>query len=446
MSQKENFRFYDIIRDKRDGKQLTKEQIQFFVDCVCDGSIPDYQISALLMAICIKGMTIEETANLTFAMANSGDIVDLSPIIGKKVDKHSTGGVGDKTSLIIVPIVASCGAKVAKMSGRGLGHTGGTIDKLESIDGYCTSLDRKSFFEVVNKTGASIIGQSSNLAPADKKLYALRDVTATVESLPLIVSSIMSKKIASGADGIVLDVKVGSGSFSKTQEFAQDLATTMIKIGNVANKKVTAILSDMDTPLGYAVGNLLEVKEAIEVLEGKGPADLKEVCLTLATHMLCIADKGTPEQCRQMAEKSLQDGSALNSFIEMTKAHGANASWLKDITTAPQAPYSHPVISNCNGYIQKMNTEKIGVASLLLGAGRKTKEDQIDRLAGLVLHKKTGDKVKKGEVIATLYASDKNLFANAEKTLTDALVWGDTVPQTVPQIIKIITHEEVANG
>ena len=439
----DQIRIYDVIRDKRDGKELSTKQIQFFVDGVCDGSIPDYQASALLMAICINGMNLRETVDLTFAMASSGDMVDLSPIDGKKVDKHSTGGVGDKTSLIIVPIVASCGAKVAKMSGRGLGHTGGTIDKLEAIEGYCTTLKREEFFDVVNKTGASIIGQSGNLAPADKKLYALRDVTATVESLPLIVSSIMSKKIASGADGIVLDVKVGSGSFNKTLDFAEQLATTMIRIGAKVNRNVTAVLSDMDVPLGNAVGNLLEVMEAVKVLTGGGPQDLKEVCLTLATHMLYLADKGTLDECKAMAQKSLTDGSAFEAFCQMVKAHGGRTDWLQNPATAPTAPFSQKVVSDFDGYISKIDTEKIGVASLLLGAGRKTKEDAIDPLAGLILHKKTGDHVKKGEAIATLYTSDQSLFKNAQDVLIDALTISQQPPKNSPAIIKVITKDEV---
>ena len=446
MAENNNIRIYDVIRAKREGKTLSKEEIQFFVDGVCDGSIPDYQTSALLMAICINGMTLQETVDLTFAMANSGDIVDLSPIRGKKVDKHSTGGVGDKTSLVIVPMVAACGAKVAKMSGRGLGHTGGTVDKLESIDGYCTTLEREAFFDVVNQTGASIIGQSGNLAPADKKLYALRDVTATVESLPLIVSSIMSKKIASGADGIVLDVKVGSGSFNKTLDFAQRLATTMIRIGTAVGRNVTAVLSDMDTPLGNAVGNLLEVQEAMEVLANKGPDDLREVCITLATHMLCLAEKGDEKQCRQMAQNSLADGSALDAFRKMVRAHGATASWIDNPSQAPQAPFACQATSPQEGFIAKTDTEKIGVASLLLGAGRKTKEDSIDYLAGLILHKKTGDFVKKGDVIATLYASDQKLFENARNTLLESLTFSADAPQPTPPILKIITREEVKNG
>lgn len=433
-------RIYDVIKAKRDGKALTTKEIQFFIDGVCDGSIPDYQISALLMAICINGMTLKETADLTFAMANSGDTVDLSAINGKKVDKHSTGGVGDKTSLIIVPMVASCGAKVAKMSGRGLGHTGGTIDKLESIPGYKTQLSREKFFDVVNQTGASIIGQSGNLAPADKKLYALRDVTATVESLPLIVSSIMSKKIASGADGIVLDVKVGSGSFNKDLQYAEKLATTMIKIAKEVNRRVTAVLSDMDVPLGRAIGNLVEVQEAIEVLSGGGPQDLKDVCITLASHMLFLADVGDIDTCRKKAQESLLNGSALNAFCRMVSAHGGDENFIKNIKNAPKAPYSFQVLSPCTAYISKMQTEQIGVSSLLLGAGRKTKQDKIDHLAGILLHKKTGDFVCAGQPLATLFASDASLFADAEKTFVKALTFDEEAPKKQPTIIKVITQ------
>lgn len=435
-------RIYDIIKAKRDGKTLTTKEIRFFIDGVCDGSIPDYQISALLMAICINGMTPKETADLTFAMANSGDTVDLSAINGKKVDKHSTGGVGDKTSLIIVPMVAACGAKVAKMSGRGLGHTGGTIDKLESIPGYKTELPREKFFETVRQTGASIIGQSDNLAPADKKLYALRDVTATVESLPLIVSSIMSKKIASGADGIVLDVKVGSGSFNKDLQYAERLADAMIKIGKEVNRRVTAVLSDMDTPLGNAVGNLVEVQEAMEILSGGGPQDLKELCVILASHMLFLAEAGDMDTCRKKAQDSLLNGSALNAFCRMVSAQGGDENFIKNIKNAPKAPYSYQIVSPCTAYISKMQTEQIGIASLLLGAGRKTKQDKIDRLAGILLHKKTGDFVCAGQPLATLLASDRALFAEAEKTFVKALTFDEEAPEKQPTVLKVITQSD----
>lgn len=439
-------RTYDVIKAKRDGKALSKEEIDFFIKGVADGSIPDYQISALLMAIFINGMTFTETANLTLAMAHSGEMVDLSPIKGKKVDKHSTGGVGDKTSLVIVPIVAACGAKVAKMSGRGLGHTGGTIDKLESIDGFKTALNREEFFKVVNETGASIIGQSGNLDPADKKLYALRDVTATVESLPLMVSSIMSKKIASGADGIVLDVKVGSGSFNKDVNIATRLAKTMVAIGEHVGRRVTAVLTDMDVPLGSAIGNSLEVEEASEILKGKGPDDLKEVCLTLASHMLTLATEEPYPVCRQKAEKAISDGSALNALVNMVKAQGGNPCWIIDSTKAPRAKYRFDILSPADGYIYRMQTDKLGLASMLLGAGRAKKEDTIDYTAGILLHAKTGDKVQKGQPLATLIANDCNLFDQSAKTLLDAITFGDEKPAEHRAVLKIITKEDIDNG
>ncbi len=439
-------RIYDIIKSKRDGNALTKEEIDFFVKGAADGSIPDYQLSALLMAIFLNGMNFTETANLTLAMAHSGEVVDLSPIKGKKVDKHSTGGVGDKTSLVVVPIVAACGAKVAKMSGRGLGHTGGTIDKLESIDGFKTDLNRQEFFKVVNETGASIIGQSGNLDPADKKLYSLRDVTATVESLPLMVSSIMSKKIASGADGIVLDVKVGSGSFNKDVTVATRLAKTMVAIGEHVGRRVTAVLTDMDVPLGNAIGNSLEVAEAAKTLQGSGPKDLQEVCLTLAAHMLTIATDEPYPVCRQKAERAIADGSALNTLVNMIKAHGGNPCWVIDDTQRPRAKYSFDILSPDDGYIVHMQTDKLGLASMLLGAGRAKKEDAIDYTAGIVLHAKTNDKVQKGQLLATLYANNESLFEQSAKTFVDALVFGNKKPEKRQNVLKIITKEDIDDG
>lgn len=439
-------RIYDVIKAKRDGKALSKEEIEFFVKGVADGSIPDYQISALLMAIFINGMNFTETADLTLAMAHSGDTVDLSPIKGKKVDKHSTGGVGDKTSLVIVPIVAACGAKVAKMSGRGLGHTGGTIDKLESIDGFKTDLNRQEFFKVVNETGASIIGQSGNLDPADKKLYALRDVTATIESLPLIVSSIMSKKIASGADCIVLDVKVGSGSFNKDLDFATRLAKTMVAIGEHAGRRVTAVLTDMDKPLGNAIGNSLEVSEAAEILKGNGPQDLKDVCLTLAAHMLTLATDDPYPVCRKKAENAIADGSALRAFVNTIKAQGGDPSWIIDAEKTPVSKYEYKVLSPFDGYITHMQTDKLGLASMLLGAGRAKKEDSIDHTAGIVLHAKTGDRVTKNQPLATLCANDEKLFEQSAKTLLGAITFGEEQPKESPTVIKIITKEDIENG
>ncbi|HCE34735.1 MAG TPA: thymidine phosphorylase, partial [Clostridiales bacterium] len=396
-------RMYDIIKNKRDGGKLSKEEIDFFVKGYTAGEIPDYQASALCMAIYFRGMDDEETTNLTLAIAASGDKVDLSGINGVKVDKHSTGGVGDKTSLIIAPIVASYGVKVAKMSGRGLGHTGGTIDKLEAIDGYQTSIDKKEFFRIVNEVGVSIIGQSGNLAPADKKLYALRDVTATVDSLPLIVSSIMGKKLAAGADCILLDVKTGSGGFMKTLEDSTKLAKSMVEIGHLAGKKVIALITDMDVPLGKAIGNSLEVIEAVETLRGEGPEDLTEICIDIAANMLYMAGKGTVKECEALAKKAIADGSALQTLVKMVHAQGGNEKLLLDTSLFKKAAYDYEVKAQKSGYIEHVDTESYGMASLALGAGRAKKEDPIDYSAGITLEKKTGDFVKEGDVIAVLH-------------------------------------------
>lgn len=366
-------RMYDIIKNKRDGGKLSKEEIDFFVKGYTAGEIPDYQASALCMAIYFRGMDDEETTNLTLAIAASGDKVDLSGINGVKVDKHSTGGVGDKTSLIIAPIVASYGVKVAKMSGRGLGHTGGTIDKLEAIDGYQTSIDKKEFFRIVNEVGVSIIGQSGNLAPADKKLYALRDVTATVDSLPLIVSSIMGKKLAAGADCILLDVKTGSGGFMKTLEDSTKLAKSMVEIGHLAGKKVIALITDMDVPLGKAIGNSLEVIEAVETLKGEGPEDLTEICIDIAANMLYMAGKGTVKECEALAKKAIADGSALQTLVKMVHAQGGNEKLLLDTSLFKKAAYDYEVKAPKTGYIEHVDTESYGMASLALGAGRAKK-------------------------------------------------------------------------
>lgn len=421
-------RMYDIIRNKRDGKKLSKEEIDFFIEGATSGFIPDYQISALLMAIFINGMDREETLNLTMAIARSGETVDLSGIDGIKADKHSTGGVGDKTSLIVAPIVASFGVKVAKMSGRGLGHTGGTIDKLESIEGYRTSVSENEFIEIANKTGCSIIGQSANLAPADKKLYALRDVTATVDCLPLIVSSIMGKKLAVGADVIVLDVKTGSGAFLKTLDETVKLAEAMVAVGKDAGKRITGLITDMDIPLGYAVGNSIEVIEAIETLKGNGPADLVEVCVALSAEMLYLADLGTQSDCYGMANQALQNGSAYNKFIEMVETHGGTIECVKDTSLFRRARFEKEVLSTEDGYIGSMDTEKLGVASLLLGAGRLKKEDPINHAAGIILKKKTGDYVKREEAIAMLYADDETLFESAERELNAAIKYSAEKP------------------
>ena len=387
-------RMYDIIAKKRDGFSLSPEEIRFFVSGYVNGKLPDHQISALLMAIYLRGMSREETAVLTDAMARSGDMVDLSPIPGVKVDKHSTGGVGDKTTLIVGPIAAACGVPVAKMSGRGLGHTGGTIDKLEAIPGFQTAIDSQRFFSIVSEVGLSVISQSGNIAPADKKLYALRDVTATVESLPLIASSIMSKKLAAGSDAILLDVKTGSGAFMKTMEDSIALAQEMVSIGEKNGRKTCALITNMDIPLGHAIGNSLEVAEAVETLAGRGPADLRAVCLELAANMLQLGGKGALEQCRHLAEQALDSGNALKKLKQMTAAQGGDLSVLEDPRCFPAAPIIREIKADRSGFIASMQTQQCGIASVLLGAGRNNKEDSIDYSAGILLIKKVGDTVQ----------------------------------------------------
>ncbi len=413
-------RMYDVIKNKRDGKELTIEEINFFVSGYVKGIIPDYQASALCMAIYFKGMTLRETTDLTLAIRDSGEKLDFSAIDGIRVDKHSTGGVGDKTSLVVTPIVASLGIKVAKMSGRGLGHTGGTIDKLESIPNFNTSLSQKEFEEIVNAVGIAITGQSGELAPADKLLYALRDVTATVDSMPLIASSIMGKKLAADDDCIVLDVKTGSGSFMKTLEDSKKLAELMVGIGKQAGKRMSALITDMDIPLGNAIGNSLEVIEAIETLKGNGPEDFTEVCITLATDMLYLAGKGSHDECETAVKNAIKNGTALETFAKMVKAQGGEVDCIFDTSKFPTAKFSYEVKAQQDGFVYRVDTEGYGIASLLLGAGRNTKEDKIDYSAGIVLESKTGDRVSKGDTIAILYANDEKLFAQAEKKLLDS--------------------------
>lgn len=428
-------RMYDIIKKKRDGEKLTKDEINWFITNYVDGNLPDYQVSALLMAIYFQGMDLEETAALTMAVRDSGETLDFSDVQGLRVDKHSTGGVGDKTSLIVAPIVATLGVKVAKMSGRGLGHTGGTVDKLESIPGFRTDIPKDEFIDIVNKTGVAIVGQSADLAPADKLLYALRDVTATVESKPLIVSSIMGKKLAADDDCIVLDVKTGSGSFMKTLDDSKDLAKMMVDIGKKAGKKMLALITDMDRPLGNNIGNTLEVKEAIETLKGEGPADLTEICIDLAANMLYLAEKGSLEKCTADVKRVLQDGSALKTLAEMVKAQGGDEKVIYNPELFKTAKYSHDVVSDKEGYIYSVNTEGYGTAALVLGAGRNTKEDVIDFSAGIILNKKTGDYVLKGEKIATLYTDIKDRVLESEKRLLSATVIKDEKPAYRPIIL-----------
>lgn len=397
-------RMYDLIMKKRNGEALTEQEIQYMIREYVAGEIPDYQMSAFLMAVYFKGMTEEETLAMTQAVAHSGEMVDLSGIEGVKVDKHSTGGVGDKTTMIIAPIVAACGVKVAKMSGRGLGHTGGTVDKLESIPGLHTSLSREDFFNVVNQTGLSVIGQSGNLAPADKKLYALRDVTATVDSIPLIAVSIMSKKLAAGNDCILLDVKTGSGAFMKSIDDSIALAKEMVAIGENAGRKTVALITDMDIPLGHNIGNSLEVIEAVETLKGNGPEDLTEVCVHLASNMLFLAEKGTLEECRSLVREVIANGEALKRLAAMVEAQGGDSSVIFDTDKFEKAAYQHEVLAKKSGYITFMDTESCGIASAMLGAGRETKDSQIDFAAGIILKKKVGDYVEAGEPMAVFYA------------------------------------------
>ena len=432
-------RMYGIIQHKRDNKELSGEEIQFFVEEYTAGNIPDYQAAALAMAIFFNGMTPEETAALTLAMAHSGDVMDLTPIKGVKVDKHSTGGVGDKTSLVLGPMVAALGVPVAKMSGRGLGHTGGTIDKLESFPGFQTGIPEQEFFDNVNRIGIAIAGQTGNLAPADKKLYALRDVTATVESIPLIASSIMSKKIAAGADVIVLDVKVGSGAFMKDEESAVELADTMVRIGDNVGKKTMAVVSDMDEPLGYAVGNALEVKEAIDTLAGNGPQDLYELCLELGSHM--VAGAGKAQNCaeaKEMLAGTIKDGSALRKLAELVEAQGGNPEAVYDTELLPKASIEYEYRADTEGYVSRIVCDIVGTSAMVLGGGRENKDSVIDLSVGIVLEAKKGAYVHKGDVLARFYANDENKLSDAVKRFADAYVIEDTKPAGSRLIKKVI--------
>lgn len=432
-------RMYDIIHKKREGGELSGEEIRFFVQGYTQGEIPDYQVSALLMAIFFRGMTRRETGDLTMEMAHSGDMVDLSSIPGVKVDKHSTGGVGDKTSLILGPIAAACGVKIAKMSGRGLGHTGGTVDKLESIPGLRTAIPREEFFQIVRETGLAIIGQSGNLCPADKKLYALRDVTATVESLPLIASSIMSKKIAAGADAILLDVKVGSGAFMKTQEDSRALAQEMVRIGAQVGRRTVALITDMDMPLGQCVGNALEVQEACQVLSGKGDRRLRGLCLELAANMVYLGGKAsTMEEARELASQAVASGKALDKFREMVEAQGGDGSYILNPEKFSLSPVMVEVPAPETGYITRLNAEECGLAAVELGAGRETKDSPIDYGAGIVLLKNKGDAVTKGEPIARLYAQREDLCQRGRERFLSALQVGQEAPDMGPLILERI--------
>jgi len=429
---------YSIIRKKRDGFELSREEITKFVKEYTDGIIPDYQASALLMAICIKGMTARETSDLTTAMANSGDMVDLSELGSLSADKHSTGGVGDKTSLIVLPIAAALGCKVAKMSGRGLGHTGGTVDKLESIPGYETAISPEKLIEQTKKAGIALASQSGNLTPADKKIYALRDVTGTVESIPLIASSIMSKKIASGAQNIVLDVKVGSGAFMKSIDDARDLANAMVEIGKASGRNVRAVLTNMDIPLGNAVGNSLEVIEAIEILKGNGDKNLLDICCALAANMASMAVGIDVEKALSLAHESVQNGSALLKFREWIEAQGGDGRIVDDYSLLGKSSVEKEIKSEISGYIAKMDAEKIGNICVDLGGGRKTKEDKIDHTAGIILVKKTGDWVERGEVIARAYTNKADVVTKAEEDFLDAIEIADKKPEIQKLIYEVV--------
>lgn len=435
-------RMYDIIEKKRDGYPLTDEEIRFFIQGYTEGSIPDYQASALCMAIYFQGMNDQEISVLTDAMASSGDQVDLSQYGHLSVDKHSTGGVGDKTSLVVLPLVASLGVKVAKMTGPGLGHTGGTVDKLLSIPGYRIQLSPEDFSLQVSRIGIAVVGQSKNLAPADKKLYALRDVTATVSSIPLITSSIMSKKLASGAKNIVLDVKVGSGAFMKSPEDAHLLAEKMVHIGQMCGRNVTAVLTNMNVPLGNNIGNALEVKEAVGVLRGEVFGELRDVCEELASNLICMAFEISPEKAASMVRDAIDDGSAYRKMLEWISAQGGDIRTLEDLSLLPKAKFEYDICSTHNGYITKMDAERVGITSVILGAGREVKDAPIDYGSGIILYKKAGDPVSIGEKLCTLYTDREDKIPEAEKMFRSALTIGFTKPVPQPLIYEIIRSKK----
>lgn len=436
-------RMYDVILKKRNGGMLTDEEIRAVVKGYTDGSIPDYQMSALLMAIYFQGMTDEETAVLTNAMASSGDMMDLSEIPGIKVDKHSTGGVGDKTTLIVGPIMAACGCRVAKMSGRGLGHTGGTVDKMESIPGMRIELSKEEFIQTAKEAGIVVTGQSGNLTPADKKMYALRDVTATVDSIPLIASSIMSKKLAAGSDCILLDVKTGSGAFMKTVEASVKLAEKMVAIGIHNSRKTAALVTNMYVPLGNQIGNALEVEEAVRTLCGNGPEDLTEVCLALASEMLYLAEKGTRDGCAALARQAVDSGEALKRLADMVRCQGGDEECIYHPEKLGKAPLSVEVKAPADGYITGMDTEGIGIAAMMLGAGRESKESELDYLAGIILQKKTGDEVKAGEIIAELLTSEETRIDGAGKRFLESITIASKKPEKEKLIYARVTNAGV---
>ena len=431
-------KMYDIISKKKSGAELSREEINFFVKGYTDGSVPDYQVSALLMAICFAGMSDAETYSLTNAIQHSGDCVDLSELGNLSVDKHSTGGVGDKTTLIVTPLAAAVGCKVAKMSGRGLGHTGGTVDKLESIPGYRISLAPDEFIEQVKEIGVAVIGQSGNLAPADKKIYALRDVTATVDSIPLITSSIMGKKLAAGSHSIVLDVKCGSGAFVKTADEAELLARSMVKIGKMCGRETTALITDMDTPLGYAIGNILEVKEAIDVLCGRGPDDLVDVCISLAAAMAELSLKISAQDAKERVTCALKSGAALAKFKEWIGAQGGDVAFIDNTELFARSAFVHEVKAKSQGFISGMNAESIGLCAMNLGAGRSTKDENIDYSAGIILKKKTQDYVRIGDTLAVLYTNSPAAIEETERLFLSAISLTDTPCDKKPLIYKLI--------
>lgn len=431
-------RMYDVITKKKHGEELTDSEIREFITEYTEGRIPDYQVSALMMAIYFKGMCDRETSTLTMAMSTSGDTVDLSEFGTLTVDKHSTGGVGDKTTLVVAPIAASLGCRLAKMSGRGLGHTGGTVDKLESFPGFDTSLSPEKFFAQVRNHGIAVIGQSGNLAPADKKLYALRDVTATVDSIPLITSSIMSKKLAAGSNSIVLDVKCGSGAFMREPEDAETLATKMVEIGKRCGRNMAALITNMDIPLGFAIGNSLEVKEAYSILSGAGPADLREVCVELATNMVSLALGYTAEEAREKVLDAIESGKAKAKFTEWIVAQGGDPTLAADPSSLPESSIKHEVRAISGGYISKMNAEEIGVSSVILGAGRETKDSVIDHSAGIVLVKKLGDKVEIGDTLAVLHTNNKDAIPAAEAKFLGAISMSDEPVEVGKLIYKTV--------
>lgn len=432
-------RAFDIIAKKRDKKELSKEEIEFFIEGYTKGEVTDYQTSALLMAIYLNGFSKEETVNLTMAMIKSGDVVDLSEINGIKVDKHSTGGVGDKTSLILVPMVAAAGGKVAKLSGRGLGHTGGTLDKLEAIPGFDINVSKENFINFVNKSRLVIAGQTQNIVPADKKIYALRDVTATIDSIPLIAASIMSKKIASGSDAILLDVKYGDGAFMKTKEDAEKLAEAMVSIGKGLNRNTSAAITLNGEPLGYAIGNALEIQEVIEVLSDRGPEDLRELCLRLGAQMLKLSNiEVDVNKGRAILEEVLKNGKALEKLKELVANQGGDVSVIEDKNLFTIAEIAHEVKAQEEGYVYELNAEKVGIASLLAGAGRETKDDVIDYGAGIILSKKMGSYVNEGDILATIYTSDMSRIEKSEEMLLSAYTMSNEKPAKVDIIHKII--------